>query len=43
MSVSKTDTSSGSGKTYDRTVEICYTDDVWVTTEIPQEVVEEES
>ncbi len=43
MSVSKRDTSTGSGKTYDRTVEICYTDDIWVTTEIPREEEEDET
>ncbi len=43
MILKKTDTSSGSGKTYDREQYICNSDDIWVTVETPQEeeIVEE--
>lgn len=36
MSVRKTDTSFGDGKTYDRVQYICSGDDIWVTVETPQ-------
>ena len=41
MTVSKRDVSYGSGKSYDRIVNICNGDDIWITTEFPQEVEEE--
>ncbi len=37
MILKKEDTSSGSGKTYDREQYICNGDDIWITVETPQE------
>lgn len=37
MILKKEDTSSGSGKTYDREQYICNSDDIWITVETPQE------